>query len=144
MTRDTKAEHPRERARRELAGKGWTAIVIGVLMLTVIPLFMRGPMASVFGQALRPMGWMALAIGAVLLWQLQPQQVQQQAVIGLGLGGSRQHEFTSIDGGHAHIHYRHRLKFGDDFRWRDATRQAAQLRLQADPQAVSQESHELG
>ena len=67
MTRQPKADRRRERARRELAGKGWTLIFIGVLMVLVIPLFMRGPMLSGLGQALRPAGWMAVAIGAVLL-----------------------------------------------------------------------------
>lgn len=67
MTKQTKAERSCGRARRELAGKGWAAIVLGVLMLVVVPAFMRGPIATAFGQALRPAGWMALAIGVVLL-----------------------------------------------------------------------------
>ena len=67
MPRQTKAERRRDRASRQLAGKGWTAIVIGVLMLADIPTFMRGSLATTLGPALRPAGWMALAIGAVLL-----------------------------------------------------------------------------
>lgn len=55
------------RARQELAGKGWTAIFVGVLLLTVIPAFMQGPMLGGLGQALRPLGWMALLLGAVLV-----------------------------------------------------------------------------
>lgn len=67
MPRQTKASRRSERAKRELAGKGWMAIIIGALMLTIIPMFMRGPVATAFGQALRPAGWAALLIGAVLL-----------------------------------------------------------------------------
>ena len=56
MPRQTKAERRRDRASRQLAGKGWTAIVLGILMLAVIPAFMRGLLATTFGQALRPAG----------------------------------------------------------------------------------------
>ncbi|MGF6347978.1 restriction endonuclease [Variovorax sp. W2I14] len=67
MTKQTRAERRRERARMELAGKGWTAIVVGVLLLVVLPAFMRGPIIGTLGPALRPAGWTALAIGAALL-----------------------------------------------------------------------------
>lgn len=67
MPRPSKAERRRTNARRELAAKGWTAILVGLLMLVVLPLFMRGPMLSTLGQAFRPAGWLALAIGVVLL-----------------------------------------------------------------------------
>lgn len=67
MARQTRAERRRVRARQELAGKGWTAIVVGVLLLTVIPAFTQGPILGGLGQALRPLGWMALLLGAVLV-----------------------------------------------------------------------------
>ena len=63
----TKAQRRRERAHRELAGKGWLAILLGVMLLAVIPSFLRGSMASAMGPALRPAGWAALAIGVALL-----------------------------------------------------------------------------
>lgn len=67
MTKQTKAERRRERARSKLAGNGWTAIVVGVLLLVVLPAFMHGPIIGTLGPALRPAGWTALAIGAALL-----------------------------------------------------------------------------
>jgi restriction system protein len=66
MAKQTKAERRRERARGELASKGWSATIIGVLLL-VGPSFMQGSIVGTFGSALRPAGWAALAIGAVLL-----------------------------------------------------------------------------
>lgn len=66
MAKQTKAERRRERGQRELAGKGWTAIVIGVLLL-VGPSFMQGSIVGTLGPAFRPAGWAALAVGAVLL-----------------------------------------------------------------------------
>ena len=67
MAKQTKVERRRERARKELAGKGWTAIAVGVLLLVVLPAFMRGPIIGTLGPALRSAGWTALAIGVVLL-----------------------------------------------------------------------------
>ncbi|WP_454903681.1 restriction endonuclease [Variovorax gossypii] len=67
MAGKTRAERRRERARRELAGKGWTAVFIGILLLTLLPLLLKDVFAGALGSALRPAGWMALAIGAVLL-----------------------------------------------------------------------------
>ncbi|MBT2335260.1 restriction endonuclease [Variovorax paradoxus] len=67
MAKQTRTERRRVRARQELAGKGWTAIVIGILLLTMVPAFLQGPIGNVLGQALRPLGWMALALGAILL-----------------------------------------------------------------------------
>ena len=66
MAKQTRAERRRERARRELAGKGWMAAAIGTALL-VGPSFMRGSIIGTLGPALRPAGWAALAIGAVLL-----------------------------------------------------------------------------
>lgn len=66
MTKQTRAERRRERARGELAGKGWTLIIVGVLLL-VGPSFMQGSIVGTLGPALRPAGWAALALGAVLL-----------------------------------------------------------------------------
>lgn len=66
MAKQTRAERRRERARRGLAGKGWIAAIIGVIFL-VGPSFMHGPIIGTLGPALRPAGWAALAIGAVLL-----------------------------------------------------------------------------
>ena len=66
MTRQSRAERRRTNARRELAGKGWTAIVVGVVLLVVVPSFLRGPLAAL-GPALRPAGWVALVVGAALL-----------------------------------------------------------------------------
>ena len=57
----------RERARRELAAKGWTAILVGVALLVVAPSFLRGPLGSALVPALKPAGWAALVIGAVLI-----------------------------------------------------------------------------
>jgi restriction system protein len=67
MAKQTKSERRREHARQKLAGKGWTAIVIGILLLVVLPGFMQGPIIGTLGPALRPAGWVALALGAVLL-----------------------------------------------------------------------------
>jgi restriction system protein len=67
MPRQAKAERARERASRQLAGKGWAAIVVGIMLLVVVPAFMRGQIATALGQALRPAGWAALLIGATLL-----------------------------------------------------------------------------
>ena len=67
MAKQTRTERRRERARQELAGKGWTAIAVGILMLTILPAFLQGPFGNMLGPALRPVGWMALALGAVLL-----------------------------------------------------------------------------
>ncbi|WGT62030.1 restriction endonuclease [Variovorax paradoxus] len=66
MAKQTRAERRRERARKELAGKGWTVIIVGVLLL-VGPSFMQGSIIGTIGPALRPAGWAALALGAVLL-----------------------------------------------------------------------------
>jgi len=46
---------------------GWLAIVIGILLLTIIPVLLPGPISSILGHALRPLGWMALALGVALL-----------------------------------------------------------------------------
>lgn len=67
MAKQTRAERRRERSRRELAGKGWTSIVVGLLLLVVLPGFMQGPIIGTLGPALRPAGWAALGFGAVLL-----------------------------------------------------------------------------
>lgn len=67
MARQTRAERRRERARQELAGKAWMAIFVGILLLVVAPAFLKGPIVGTLGPALRPAGWVALAIGAVLL-----------------------------------------------------------------------------
>lgn len=69
MPRPSRAERRRERAHRELAGKGWTCIALGVLMLLVFPAFFRGggPIAAQLGQAFRPAGGLALLAGAALL-----------------------------------------------------------------------------
>jgi restriction system protein len=67
MARQTRAERRRERAGEELAGKGWTAIIVGVLLLTVVPAFMQGPLLGGLGQAIRPLGWLALLLGAMLV-----------------------------------------------------------------------------
>jgi len=66
MAKQTRAERRQERARKELAGKGWTVITVGVLLL-VGPSFVKGSIISTIGPALRPAGWAALALGAVLL-----------------------------------------------------------------------------
>jgi restriction system protein len=91
MAKQTRAGRRRERARQELAGKGWTAIVVGILLLVVLPGFMQGPIIGTLGPALRPAGWAALAIGAVLLGlhylvarKTAPQEaerVEQQALV---------------------------------------------------------------
>lgn len=67
MARQTRAERRRERARQELAGKAWMAIFAGILLLVVAPAFLKEPIVGTLGPALRPAGWVALAIGAVLL-----------------------------------------------------------------------------
>lgn len=67
MPRKNKADRHRENARRELAGKAWTAILLGMMFLVVAPMFMRRPMTAALASALEPAGWAALAIGAVLL-----------------------------------------------------------------------------
>lgn len=67
MSRPVNRERRRERARRELAAKGWTAVVVGLVLLVVTPSFLRGPIALALASALRPAGWAALAIGVALL-----------------------------------------------------------------------------
>lgn len=67
MARQTRAERRRERARQELAGKAWMAIFVGILLLVVAPAFLKGPIVGTLGPALQPAGWVALAVGAVLL-----------------------------------------------------------------------------
>ena len=67
MARQTRAERRRERARQELAGKAWMAIFAGILLLVVAPAFLKEPIVGTLGPALRPAGWVALAIGAVQL-----------------------------------------------------------------------------
>ena len=57
----------REGAHNQLASGGATAIVAGALMLTVVPSFVRGPIATSLAQALRPAGWLLVAVGALLL-----------------------------------------------------------------------------
>ena len=67
MPRQRKAERRRENARRQLAGKAWSAIILGVMFLVVAPLLMRTPITAMLATALRPAGWAALAIGVALL-----------------------------------------------------------------------------
>jgi restriction system protein len=69
MPRPSRAERRRERAHRDLASKGWTCIVLGVLMLFVFPALFRSgsPIAAQLEQAFRPAGWLALLAGAALL-----------------------------------------------------------------------------
>lgn len=67
MAKQTRTERRHERARQELAGKGWTAIFLGIVLLVVAPAFLTGPIVGALGPALRPAGWVALAVGAVLL-----------------------------------------------------------------------------
>ena len=55
------------KARRDLAGKGLAALVIGVLVLTVVPNMLRIAWGPTIGQVLRPAGWVALMFGALLL-----------------------------------------------------------------------------
>ena len=55
------------KARKDLAGKGLAALVIGVLLLTVVPNMLRSAWGPTIGQVLRPAGWVALMLGAVLL-----------------------------------------------------------------------------
>lgn len=66
MAKQTRAGRRRERARNELAGKGWTVVIVGVLLL-VGPSFMQGSVVGTLGPALRPAGWGALTVGVVLL-----------------------------------------------------------------------------
>jgi len=87
MARQTRAERRRERARQELAGKAWMAIFVGILLLVVAPAFLKGPIVGTLGPALRPAGWVALAIGAVLLGlhyvvrrQAAPVEIEPTAV----------------------------------------------------------------
>ena len=67
MTRHTKAVRRRERGVRDLAATAWSAIVLGVVLLVVVPLLMRSPITATLAPAFRPAGWTALVIGAVLL-----------------------------------------------------------------------------
>lgn len=55
------------KARRDLAGKGLAALVIGVLLLTVVPNMLRSQWGPTISQVLRPAGWVALMFGALLL-----------------------------------------------------------------------------
>lgn len=87
MARQTRAERRRERARQELAGKAWMAIFVGILLLVVAPAFLKGPIVGTLGPALRPAGWVALAVGAVLLGlhyvvrrQAAPVEIEPTAV----------------------------------------------------------------
>ena len=67
MPRPNPSARQRERARRHLVDKGWTAIFIGIVMLVVVPAFLRGPIAAALVPAIRTVGGAALLLGAVLL-----------------------------------------------------------------------------
>ncbi len=67
MSSPSRNDRHRLKARTDLAGKGLAALVIGVLLLTVIPNLMRAHLGPTVGQVLRPAGWVALMLGAVLL-----------------------------------------------------------------------------
>jgi restriction system protein len=67
MSSSIKRDRPRTKARPGLAGKGLAALVIGVLLLTVIPNMMRSQLGPTIAQVLRPAGWVALMLGAVML-----------------------------------------------------------------------------
>lgn len=67
MAKQTRAARRRERAQHKLAGNGWTAVGLGVLLLTVMPMLLKGPMFGGLAQAMRPAGWGALAVGGLLL-----------------------------------------------------------------------------
>ncbi|MDP9880529.1 restriction system protein [Variovorax boronicumulans] len=63
------------------------AIFVGILLLVVAPAFLKGPIVGTLGPALRPAGWVALAIGAVLLGlhyvvrrQAAPVEIEPTAV----------------------------------------------------------------
>lgn len=66
MPRPDRTERRREKARRELLGKGVASLVLGFMLLTVLPMFMRGPFVAL-GSALRPLGWTLLAVGIGLV-----------------------------------------------------------------------------
>jgi restriction system protein len=67
MSSPGKNERHRVKAPRDLAGKGLAALVIGVLLLTIVPNMMRDRLGPTIDQVLRPAGWVALMLGAVLL-----------------------------------------------------------------------------
>ncbi|BEP70116.1 MULTISPECIES: restriction endonuclease [unclassified Variovorax] len=63
------------------------AIFVGILLLVVAPAFLKGPIVGTLGPALRPAGWVALAVGAVLLGlhyvvrrQAAPVEIEPTAV----------------------------------------------------------------
>lgn len=57
----------RARTGNALLGTGLMTLVAGVVLLTVIPALVHGSVAEGIEQALRPAGWAALILGAVLL-----------------------------------------------------------------------------
>ncbi|MEB0059570.1 MULTISPECIES: restriction endonuclease [unclassified Variovorax] len=57
----------RARTGNALLGTGLMTLVAGVVLLTVIPALVHGSIAERVEQALRPAGWAALILGAVLL-----------------------------------------------------------------------------
>ena len=57
----------RARTGSALLGTGLMTLVAGVVLLTVIPALVHGAIAERIEQALRPAGWAALVLGAVLL-----------------------------------------------------------------------------
>ncbi|MBS0427840.1 MAG: restriction endonuclease [Proteobacteria bacterium] len=67
MTTPARVARRHERGIRDLATKAWSAIVVGVVLLVIVPLFMQSPITAKLAPAFRPAGWAALAIGAALL-----------------------------------------------------------------------------
>ncbi|CAN5839513.1 hypothetical protein BH11PSE13_BH11PSE13_16220 [soil metagenome] len=57
----------RARTGNALLGTGLMTLLAGVVLLTVIPALLHGAIAEGVEQALRPAGWVALILGAVLL-----------------------------------------------------------------------------
>ncbi|HZF84306.1 MAG TPA: restriction endonuclease [Burkholderiaceae bacterium] len=67
MAKQAKAVRRQERGMRDLAAKAWSAIVLGVVLLVIVPLFLRSPSTAKLAHAFRPAGWAALVVGAALL-----------------------------------------------------------------------------
>jgi hypothetical protein len=74
--------------------------------------------------------------------QVQPQLVQQHAVLALGLRVSRQDQLAAVGGGQMHVHLLHGLELGQHLARCRATGQCSELGLEGDLQAIRQEGHE--
>ena len=67
MSSNARSNRRKERARRQLADKGWAMLASGLAFLVLAPALLKGPVIGALAPALRPAGWIAVLLGIVLL-----------------------------------------------------------------------------